>query len=173
MNADEALRICRLAKALSPAQAVDEYTPEAWSLVLRDTRYADAEKALVDLGGEREWIHVSHIKARVKHIRNERVRAFGTMPEPPPAIGQDPERYHHWYAKTLRAIRDGELTRDTCDDAPVLDGKPTPEQRAALRELVAEAKRGLSHVNGESEDDLPTPDDDTDRTETDHEETCP
>jgi hypothetical protein len=151
VSPDEALRICRLAKALSPAQAVDEYTPEAWALVLRDVRYSDAEAALVELGGEREWIHVSHIKARVRRIRDERMRTFGTIPDPPDEVCADAERYHHWYADTVRAIRDGSVTRDTW--TPPAIAAPTREQKAALRELVAETKRGLTKADGTAEDD--------------------
>lgn len=137
MNAAEALKICRLAKALSPAQAVDEYTPDAWALVLRNTRYVDAEQALVELGGEREWIHVSHIKGRVKGIRDARSRAFGTPPDPPHEIGGDPEAYHHWYVQTMRAVRDGDLTRENYQ-APAL-ATAADTGRPSLRELLAAA----------------------------------
>lgn len=138
MNAAESLRICRLAKALSPAQAVDEYTPDAWAIVLASVRYIDAEQALMELGGEQEWIHVSHIKKRVKRIRDQRSTAFGTPTDPPPEASADPEVYHRWYAETVRAVRDGDLTRENYRPTPI--PAATPEQIRSLRELVASAK---------------------------------
>lgn len=104
----EALKLCRMAKALSPAQAVDEFTPTAWSLILRKVRYCDAELALEELGGEQVYIHVSHIVKRVKRIRRDRIDDFGTLPDPPSSLDPaDTEGYQRWLAETTRAIADG------------------------------------------------------------------
>lgn len=107
MNAEEALRICRLAKAISPAQAVDDFTPEAWAVVLRPHQYADAELALEQLGGEQEWIHVSHVVRRIKRIRAGRLSAFGDLPAPPADLADRPVEYQAWQADLVRRIADG------------------------------------------------------------------
>jgi hypothetical protein len=107
MTPDESLRICRLAKALSPAQAVDEYTPEAWAVVLRSVRFKDAEDALAQLGAEQEWIHVSHIVKRVKTIRADRVKRHYANAQPP--SGLTDAGYAEWQRRTIKAIADGEL----------------------------------------------------------------
>lgn len=115
MTPDEALKLCRFAKALSPAQAVDEYQPEAWALVLRRWRLVDAMRALEELGAEQEWIHVSHIVARVRRIRRDRVEDFGPLPQPPRSLDPDDTRAHQaWLAETTRLIAD-----ETYDAEPV------------------------------------------------------
>lgn len=110
MNEAEALQICRLAKAASPAQSVDEYTPDLWALVLEPHRFIDARQALVELAASQEWIHVSHIVKQIKLVRRNRVLAFGALPDPPSDIEADPERYSHWLRATTRAIADGTMT---------------------------------------------------------------
>ncbi|MCW2785219.1 MAG: hypothetical protein JWP74_1736 [Marmoricola sp.] len=109
MNQAESLKIVRLAKAASPAQAVDEYTPDLWHEVLKPFRFVDAHQALIELAGDTEWIHVSHVKARIKRIRGARLDAFGQLPEPPPGA-EDPAVYPRWVAETRRRIGDGTLT---------------------------------------------------------------
>lgn len=132
MSPDEALRLCRLAKALSPAQAVDEFTPEAWAVVLRDTRYVDAEQALMELGGEQEWVHVSHIKQRVRQIRGRRILEVG-MPEPPDGLSDDD--YRDWYRETYRRVADGEQAQERRALA-----EPSADHAARRDALLAGAK---------------------------------
>ena len=121
MNQDEALRLLRMVKAISPAQAVDDYSPEAWALILRKHRYEDAELALEQLGGEREYIHVSHIVGRIKRIRRDRLDDYGTLPDPPSTLDPgDTAAYAEWLRKTTRYIADGKP-----------DGKPVPVARLA------------------------------------------
>jgi hypothetical protein len=117
MTPEEAIKLCRLAKAASPAQAVDEYTPELWALSLTKERFADAQEALVQLAREQEWIHLSHIVARVKRIRANRV-ATTPMPEPPPGLSD--AEYSTWLRETTRRIADGEpVERPTLPAADV------------------------------------------------------
>ena len=130
MNPAESLNLCRLAKALSPAQAVDDYTPEAWAMVLEDVRYVDAVEALKLLGREQEWIHVSHIVQRVKRIRSERIRDFGPLPEPP--SGMDDADYSSWLRDLLRRIADGEHVERPALPAPGDVGR----HRNAIAELI-------------------------------------
>lgn len=107
MNPEEALRITRLAKALSPAQALDDFTPDAWALILAPYRYEDAERALRELGAEQEWIHVSHIVKRIKRLRSERIRRNEDLLSPPPGLTE--VEYLTWLRKTRAALGDGEI----------------------------------------------------------------
>lgn len=109
MSPEEALQICRLAKAAFPQQAVDEFTPDAWALALEDDRFEDAKLALKQLMREQPFLHVSELIGRMKRIRRNRLDAFGTLPEPPVGVGESPEKYRDWYAETVRAIGDGDL----------------------------------------------------------------
>lgn len=131
MTPEETLRICRLAKALSPAQAMDEFTPEAWAVVLAPFRVEDATEAIQQLGGEQEWIHVSHIVARIKRIRRDRILAFG--PTDPPA-GLDDAGYHRWLVATQKAIADGTMTQPPALP-PAAD--PPPEIAAQYADVLA------------------------------------
>jgi hypothetical protein len=149
---EEAFRICRMAKALSPAQAVDEYTPEAWALILRTWRYADAEAALEVLGAEQEFIHVSHIVKRIKRLRAERLTAFGALPTPPVSIDpDDTTALQRWQAETTRAIADGTLTpsepmalpRHVVDVAELMPRPPTENQMADFRRSLHAAREAL------------------------------
>jgi hypothetical protein len=136
MSPDEALKLCRLAKAASPAQAVDDYTPDLWALALRNERFVDAQEALVALAREQEWIHLSHIVARVKRLRTDRIREFGPLPNPPAECVDDPAAYARWYADTIRQIADGEPV-----ERPALE-PANPEQAKRVKELLAGAFRG-------------------------------
>lgn len=123
MNREEAIKLCRLAKAASPAQAVDEYTPDLWFEVLKFDRFVDAHQALIELAGESEWIHVSHVKKRIRKIRKARLEAFGVFPDPPSGC-DEPEAYQQWYIATRRAIADGDMV-----ERPALPaGKQKPKE---------------------------------------------
>lgn len=135
MNEQEALQICRLAHAASPAQKVDDYTPELWAMVLVNIRFTDARDALIELAAEQEWIHVSHIVKRVKLIRKRRLDAYGQLPEPPRECF-DPAAYKAWLRQTTRAIADGELV----ERPPMLTA--TPEHKRKLLELMAGSFHG-------------------------------
>lgn len=137
MTPDESLRILRLAKALSPAQAIDEYTPEAWAMVLRNVRYVDAEQALIELGGEQEWIHVSHIRARVKRIRAARLMAFGPLPNPPEELVGDTAAYTAWLVDVRTRVMDGEDVEVSALPAP------DPEHNKRMAALI---RGGLTTV---------------------------
>ena len=156
MNAREATHLCKLAKTISPAQAVDEFTPAAWALILEDIRFEDARLALKQLGGEQEWVHVSHIVQRVKRIRRDRVLDFGTLPDPPRRIDPDGPEYRHWLAETTKAIADGTYRPSTPEalgakrDIRDLGTVRTVDAALAtrpLREAHADAQRALQEAD--------------------------
>ncbi len=134
MSPDEALKVCRLARALSPAQAIDQYTPEAWALVLKGWRVVDALDALEQLGAEQEWIHVSHIVGRIKRMRRDRVDDYGTLPQPPKDLDpSDTGAYQRWLKATTERIADGQ-------DVP----REQPGEVMTTRPMQALLKAGTS-----------------------------
>lgn len=139
MSHTQAVLLCRYAKAACPQQAFDEYTPDAWADLLDDVRFEDAQEALKALVKRQPFVAPAEIRAEVKRVRSKRIAEFGPIPEPPPEIGADPERYHHWFVNTMQAIGDGDVTPANYD-AKAIESGGTPEQRKALRELVAQAR---------------------------------
>lgn len=127
--------LCRLAKTLYPSMPLDEYTPQGWALALDRERFEDAKEALRQLSREQQWLHVSDVVARVKKIRQDRVLAYGPLPDPP--SGMSDEEYARWYAENIRAIADGTATREA---TPQLKG---PTRDVAALGQVGRAVEGL------------------------------
>lgn len=164
MNAEQAAHLCKLAKTISPAQAVDEFTPVAWALILEDIRFEDAREALKQLGGEQQYTHVSDVVQRVKRIRRDRVLDFGPLPDPPRHIDPDDQPAHsRWLKETTLAIADGRLTRDADSTTPdaltpnrdvirELGQVKSVDSALAtrpLREAHAEVRRTLQEIDAE------------------------
>ena len=110
MTPDEALKLCRLVKAACPSQALDQYTPDAWHMILAGIAYDDAKLAVAHLAGldlepgRSRYIEPGHIIAEVKRIRAKRIDDYG--PVDPPA-GLDSEEYLRWLRGTNDAIASG------------------------------------------------------------------
>lgn len=110
MNAAEATRLCKFAKAACPQQAIDQDTPAAWFVILSDLRFEDAQEALVNVVKKQPFVSPAEIRAEVRRIRGQRLLAFGALPDPPAEIGADPARYQAWMQDAQRRIGDGEVT---------------------------------------------------------------
>lgn len=110
MNAAEILQVCRLVKALCPSQTFDEFTPDAWTLVLGRFGYADAKQALAEIAsaplepGRSRYIEPGHIVGGINRIRSKRV-ADTMFPEPP--AGLTAAEYATWENRTREAIASG------------------------------------------------------------------
>ena len=89
MSPDETLALCRLVKAVCPSQALDQYTPDAWHLILRHIDYNDAKQAVIDIASrplepsKSRYIEPGHIIGDVRRIRSQRIEDYG--PVSPPA----------------------------------------------------------------------------------------
>src|SRR6266487_3205722 len=55
----EAVALCRFTSACCPAQKFDEYTPDAWGLILADVRFEDAKAAVVEIKKNSTWVDPS------------------------------------------------------------------------------------------------------------------
>ena len=110
MSPEETVALCRLVKAICPSQALDQYTPDAWALILRHIDYNDAKQAVIDIAsrplepGKSRYIEPGHIVAQVKRIRAKRIEDYG--PVSPPA-GLDTAGYMEWLRETQHLIGSG------------------------------------------------------------------
>lgn len=126
MDAKEVLQLCRLVKACCPSQALDQFTPEAWGLILGSYDYADAKAAVANLvslplePGKSRYIEPGHIIAGIHRIRRQRLDST-PMPEPP--AGLTAGEYIAWQATTQQAIMAG-----TYQPAPTPAAIAAPER---------------------------------------------
>ena len=88
MNELELAKLIRFVKALCPAQKFDEFTPDAWELVLEGIQFDDAKAALKTLGTQLRFIAPSDIAGEVRRIRNVRAAQYtdyaDTLPDADP-----------------------------------------------------------------------------------------
>ena len=76
MNHQEVTVLTRYVKAMCPAQAVDDLTPDAWMDVLADLRSADCRAAIAAMkrgNNPPRFIDVADIRDAVRRLRNERI----------------------------------------------------------------------------------------------------
>ena len=110
MSPEETIALCRLVKAVCPSQALDQYTPDAWALILRHIDYNDAKQAVIDIAsqplepGKSRYIEPGHIIGGVRRIRSQRIDDYG--PVSPPA-GLDTAGYMDWLRETVHLIGSG------------------------------------------------------------------
>ena len=145
MNRQEAVTLTRLVKAACPAQAIDEYTPNAWHPLLDDLVFDDCTAALRILGRQKEFISPADIRAQVQRIRNDRIeRAF--IPPPPAELADNPQAYKRALAENVRKAADGELP--AAGPAPLaITGTPEAERKhrqpASLAQTVGELRKQI------------------------------
>ena len=119
MNAEEAIKLCRFAKAACPQQAIDEHTPEAWFLLLGDLRFVDAKDGLVKVTRTQPFVSPAEIRAEVKRIRAKRLTEYGPLPDPPADL--DDRDFPAWLREIRRRIADGEPVTRPALPAPDVD----------------------------------------------------
>lgn len=138
MNAEEALKVVRMARGAFPSTPFDEYTPDAWALALEDERLADAIAAIKAIMREETFIHVSDIVQRIRRIRNERILEYGLLPTPPAELADDPEAEMVWRRDVIRRIADGEQV-----PKPLELTEPSPEHSAKLAKVIRTGLRSV------------------------------
>ena len=106
MNQQEALTLCRLAKAMCPQQAVDEFTPDAWHMLLDDLRFDDAKAALVVHCKVHAFVAPAEIRAAVRRIRARRIDDYGPIEVP---SGLEEAEYREFLRLMRKRIADGEV----------------------------------------------------------------
>lgn len=105
MTPDETLHLCRIARGMCPQQAFDEYTPDAWHVLLADVRAEDAMQGLIELARTSPFVSPAEIRGQVKRIRSKRIADVGDL-IPPPGLSEPETR--QWLKTAKRRIGDGE-----------------------------------------------------------------
>lgn len=111
MSPEETVALCRLVKAVCPSQALDQYTPDAWALILRHVDYSDAKQAVIDIAsqplepGKSRYIEPGHIIAQVKRIRAQRLTDHGPLIPPPGLDGT--AQYLAWIRQASAVVASG------------------------------------------------------------------
>lgn len=98
MMPTECVKLVKIVKATFPAMKLDEYTSDAWELILADVDLSDALTAVQQLARRERFIGVSDIRTEVAAIRKARIDA---LPEAVPDADPDD------VAAYLAAIRSG------------------------------------------------------------------
>lgn len=109
MNHAEAVILCRYVRAVCPQQAIDEFTPDAWSDLLAGVRFVDAKDAVRAVTSRQPFVAPAEIITEVRKIRNDRITRH---PEPVPPPGLDVIATKAWLVDARRQIGDGELLPD-------------------------------------------------------------
>ena len=136
MNRAETVQLCRLVKSMCASQTFDEFTPDAWALILGHVSYEDAKAAVVHLSGldlepgHSRYIEPGHIIAQVKRIRAKRLENHA--PVDPPS-GLSTGEYLTWLRATNEAIASG-------------------QEIAPRASLAADPERGMNAIAEEDED---------------------
>ena len=130
MSPEETIALCRLVKAVCPSQALDQYTPDAWSLILRHIDYNDAKQAVIDIASrplepsKSRYIEPGHIIAQVKRIRAQRLADHGPLIPPPGLDGT--AQYLAWIRQASAVVASG----GSLPEHPALP--PNPGRSAAV-----------------------------------------
>lgn len=109
MSPEEAVALCRFTAACCPAQKFDEFTPDAWGLLLADVRFVDAKEAIVAIARKSPWCAPAEIIAEVKKMRAKRIDEFGPITPPADLDPDDTTAYREWWKDVQRQIADGDL----------------------------------------------------------------
>lgn len=107
MNAEEAVALCRFTAACCPAQKFDEFTPDAWGLILADIRLVDAKDAVVEIKKTSTWVDPSDIIREVRKVRAARIAQHGELIPPANLDPDNVPEYVKWLRAAREAIGDG------------------------------------------------------------------
>lgn len=105
MTPTEAVKLTKLVKSVCPQQAMDEFTADAWAVLLADLRFEDCTlvvRRLITAG--QVFIAPGEIITAVRKIRAERIETAPPL-DPPPDLS--PRETIEWLRETRRAIADG------------------------------------------------------------------
>jgi hypothetical protein len=108
VNRADAIKLCRYVHAATPAQKLDEYTPQAWADILEDLPcgFDEARGAVVAIKRRQVFVDCSDIIAEVRAVRDARIRLH-PPPPPPPELIDDPAAYGEYLRESTRAAADG------------------------------------------------------------------
>lgn len=129
MNLTEATKLCAIVSQLCPKQTFEEYTPDAWQLVLDDIPIADAVAAVRTVyrdQGSDQWLGRREIEAddilrEVRRVRDKRIDdGFALLIPPPEAREPGSRAYRVWVKESRRRLGNGESPADINGPQPEL-----------------------------------------------------
>ncbi|MBC7955291.1 MAG: hypothetical protein H7Y33_05400 [Cytophagales bacterium] len=132
MNTAEVIALCKMVKAFCPSQQFDQYTPDAWALLLGDQPFDDARAAIIEIGrrplepGKSNYIEPGHIIGGIKRIRAKRLEAT-PIPAPPAAL-ETPAEQIAWQRHAREQIAAGTFVAQPVGDV----GTPKPRAIGGL-----------------------------------------
>lgn len=145
------------AALLTVAAAFDNRKPDAdqaraWAMALDGYRFEDCREAILEhYRTSRDWMMPIDVIARVRKLRNDRITAYGLLPDPPADIDpDDTEAIQRWRRNLIRAIANGEVVTDE----PVLEVGPMGREEAKSR--VDEIRAELAARRPAAEPGRPT-----------------
>lgn len=109
MTPQEAVALCRFTAACCPSQKFDEYTPDAWGLLLDTVRFDDAKDAVVTVARKQPWVSPAEIIAEVRKMRAKRIDEYGPITPPADLDPDDTVAYVAWWRDVQQKIADGDL----------------------------------------------------------------
>lgn len=107
MNQQEAIALCRVARACCPQQAFDQYTPDAWGELLGDLMFEDAKAGLLEVAKRQPFVAPAEIRAEVRRIRRQRLDAAPPLVPPDELDPDDEVAYRRWLANARRSAASG------------------------------------------------------------------
>lgn len=147
MTPAETARLVRLVQQACPAQRFEEGTPVLWHKMLDDLRYVDCQDAVIELGKRTVFMAPAEIRAEVRRIRAERLRAVPSSAlEPADVNPNEVEAYQAARLRLIRSIADG-------DPAPQVRELPAASAAAradAVEKLAARTLARLPRIPRES-----------------------
>jgi len=132
MNRAEVVTLCRMVRAYCPAQAMDEFTPDAWFDVLAGVGAEDALNAVKHLARSQSFIAPNEVRARVVYVRLDRIERGKPSLRVPDWIGELPEgdeqtiAYARWETEMHDFLADGGRPEDLGDVRAALNAAFTP-----------------------------------------------
>ena len=140
MNLTEAAKLCAIVSQLCPNQKFEEYTPDAWQLVLDDVPIADAVTAVRTVyrdQGSDQWhgtrvIEADDIWREVRRVRDRRIDSGRSRLVPPPEAREPGSAaYRAWLRDALRRLGNGETPEEINGPQPEL--KPRNLQALGMK----------------------------------------
>jgi hypothetical protein len=95
---EESLTVTELVYAACPQQKMEEYTPDAWHLLLADLDFRDATEAAVSICKRSPFCSPAEIRAEIKRVREARLTTAGTVAD---QVDADPDDLPAWKAELL------------------------------------------------------------------------
>jgi hypothetical protein len=132
VNPEQTIALARIVKAVCPAQAWDEATPDVWVVLLADVSFTDGQAAVLALGRAQRFIAPADIIAEVARVRDRRLDGIDVYRCAFPGNPDDWRAELAWWNTCRGRVADGEAP-DVVFDMPVLVTREMPVLEGTFR----------------------------------------